>query len=228
MNEFLRYLSQSGAAGDRLPSLEALGEELGLSKGKLREQMEVARCLGLIEVRPHTGIRRAEYAFAPALSASLGYALATDSSLFDQFGELRIKVELAFLKEAAARLVGEDHDVLRDLIARARSKLATPPVRIPHEEHRQLHLTIYSRLGNPFVIGLLQAYWDMYEAEGLSLYADLAYLQKVWDYHELMVEAIRRGDFAAAERALLDHTRLLRHREAEGQEAAIRSAVSHS
>jgi DNA-binding FadR family transcriptional regulator len=228
MNEFLSYLSKMGAADDQLPSLEALSEELGVSKSKLREQMEVARCLGLIEVRPHTGIRRAEYAFAPALRASLGYALATDSSLFDQFGDLRIKVELSFLKEAAARLVGEDHEVLRDLIARARSKLATPPVRIPHEEHRQLHLTIYSRLGNPFVIGLLQAYWDMYEAVGLSLYADLAYLQKVWDYHELMVEAIRRGDFVAAERALLDHTRLLRHREAEGQEAAIRSAVSHS
>jgi DNA-binding FadR family transcriptional regulator len=228
MNEFLSYLSGKGSPVDRLPSLEVLSAQLGVSKSKLREQMEVARCLGLIEVRPHTGMRRAEYTFAPALRASLSYAVATDASLFDRFGELRTKVEMSFLKDAAARLTAEDHEILLGLITRARAKLATHPVHIPHEEHRQLHLTIYSRLGNPFVIGVLQAYWDMYEAVGLSLYADLTYLQKVWDYHELMVEAIRRGDFAAAERALLDHTRLLRHREAEGQEAAIRSSVSHS
>ena len=228
MNQFVRFLATRTTPGEHLPSLEVLGGRLGVSKGKLREQMEVARCLGLIEVRPHTGIRRADYSFVPAVRESLNYAVSTDPSLFDLYGELRIKVEMSFLHEAASRLWAEDHEHLRELIAKAREKLATHPVRIPHEEHRQLHLTIFSRLGNPFVLGLLQAYWDTYEAVGLSLYADLAYLQKVWDYHERMVEAIGRGDFAAAERALLDHTRLLRHREAEGQEAAIRSSVPHS
>src|SRR3972149_10856878 len=228
MNEFVRFLASCSTPGEHLPSLEVLSARLGLSKGKLREQMEVARCLGLVEVRPHTGFRRAGYSFAPAVRESLNYAVSTDASLFDLYGDLRIKVEMSFLHEAAALLVAEDHARLEELIARARENLATPPVRIPHEEHRQLHLTIYSRLGNPFVIGLLQAYWDTYEAVGLSLYADLAYLQKGGDYHERIVQAIRRGDFAAGETALLDHTRLVRHREAEGREGALRSSVSHS
>jgi hypothetical protein len=44
-------------------------------------------------------------------------------------------------------------------------------------------------------VGLLEAYWDAYEAVELNTYADYAYLQEVWRYHERIVEAIchRRG-----------------------------------
>ena len=57
-SEFLRYLVENGAeAGGRLPPIPTLAQELGISSGKLREQLEVARELGFVEVRPKTGIR---------------------------------------------------------------------------------------------------------------------------------------------------------------------------
>jgi len=46
MNEFVRFLATRSRPGEHLPSLEVLSGKLGVSKGKLREQMEVARCLG--------------------------------------------------------------------------------------------------------------------------------------------------------------------------------------
>ena len=72
---------------------------------------------------------------------------------------------------------------------------------------------IYRRLENPFVMGLLEAYWDAYEGVGLNVFAgSYEYLQKVWQYHELMVESICSGDYQAGREALVTHIGLLYQR----------------
>jgi DNA-binding GntR family transcriptional regulator len=101
---------------------------------------------------------------------------------------------------------------LSNLMARAWEKLRGDPVQIPHIEHRHLHLRIFSKLKNPFVQSLLEAYWEVYEAIGLDVYADYDYLKQVWMYHQQMVEAIARGDFEAGFKALVEHKDLLYHR----------------
>ena len=56
-SEFLQYLlrnaGQAGSGG-RLPSLSEISAETGVSVGKLREQLQVARMLGLVEISPRT------------------------------------------------------------------------------------------------------------------------------------------------------------------------------
>ncbi len=213
-SELMRYIVASGRKpGERLPSLEKLSAELKLSIGKLREQLEVARALGFVEVRPNTGIRVAEYNFLPAIRYSLFYALAQDPTQFAAFGDLRNHVEAAFWYEAVARLTPADHAELRALIASAWAKLNNHPVQIPHAEHRSLHLTIFKHLDNAYVKGVLEAYWEAYEAVGLSLFTDYQYLREVWTYHEGIVTALAAGDAAEGHRLLLLHTTLLRHRE---------------
>ena len=86
--------------------------------------------------------------------------------------------------------------ICRALVDEAEAKLNAKPPQIPHDEHRQLHLSIYAKLNNPFVQGLLEAYWDMYEAVGLNVYNDIAYHKKVWDYHRRIVHAIKAGNLA--------------------------------
>lgn len=214
-SDFLRYLAAppNGAAGQpedvQLPSLKDLSAELGVSVAALREQLEVARAIGLVEVRPRTGIRRLPYAFAPAVRQSLSYAVSLDMEYFFAYADLRNHIEAAYWEEAIARLSTEDHEALRCLVAQAWEKLRGSPVRIPHQEHKQLHLCIYSRLGNPFVQGLLEAYWEVYEAVGLNLYADYLYLTQVWEYHQRMVESICAGDYASGRQALIEHRDLL-------------------
>jgi DNA-binding GntR family transcriptional regulator len=99
------------------------------------------------------------------------------------------------------------------LIDRAQEKLRRTTVQVPHEEHRKLHLVIYSRLNNPFVTGILEAYWDAYEAVGLSVYAGgIDYLNEVWQYHTQMVESILNGNYEAGRQALIKHVDLLAQR----------------
>jgi DNA-binding GntR family transcriptional regulator len=98
---------------------------------------------------------------------------------------------------------------LHRLVAAAWEKLRGNPVRIPHTEHRQFHLTIFSKLDNPFVRGLLEAYWEVYEAIQLNTYADYDYLNRVWTYHERIAEAIRTGNVEESLEIFEEHTRLL-------------------
>jgi DNA-binding FadR family transcriptional regulator len=72
-----------------------------------------------------------------------------------------------------------------------------------------LHLTIYRRLNNPFVTGLLFAYWDAYETVGLNFFTDYNYLTEVWNYHQKMVEAICAHDVQAGYIALTEHSDLI-------------------
>lgn len=196
----------------QLPSLSQLSTNLGISVARLREQLEVARAMGLVEVRPRTGIKRLPYSFNQAVWQSLSYAINLDHHYFEVFANLRKQVELAYWFVAAKALTPDDREELQTLVGLAYEKLRGNPIRIPHQEHRQLHLSIYRRLDNPFVLGILEAYWEAYEAVGLSLYTDINYLEEVWNYHKKMVEALVAGDLEAGHQALAEHTDLLQHR----------------
>ncbi|MFZ5881857.1 MAG: FadR/GntR family transcriptional regulator [Chloroflexota bacterium] len=210
LSEFMRYLANhQEVEAQNLPALTELSRELGVSVASLREQLEVARALGLVDVRPRTGIRRLAYTFRPAVTQSLGYAMQLDKGNFDLYADLRRHLESAYWHEAVGKLTEEDHAELRSLLARAWEKLHGPQPEIPHSEHRKLHLLIYRRLDNPFVMGLLEAYWDAYEAVGLHFYTDFNYLEEVWQYHQKMVDSICSRDYEAGFNALTEHTDLI-------------------
>lgn len=212
-SDFFNYLVKISKNDDteRIPSLQELSKELNISVSTLREQLEVAKALGLVEVKPRTGIRRLPYSFFPAVEQSLSYAIQISPEYFRSFTELRNRLEEAYWHEAVRLLTPEDHTELFNYLTRANEKLNGNPIQIPHYEHRQLHLRIYRHLKNPFVLGILEAFWDAYEAIGLSVYADYNYLQEVWEYHRQMVEAINDGDYDAGYQALVSHIDLLFH-----------------
>lgn len=209
ISEFLRYLASHEEAENSLPSLSDLSRELGINLSALREQLEVARALGLVEVKPRTGIKRKPYTFTPAVMNSLDYAIALNKDYFIAFADLRQHIEIAYWHEAVGSLTEEDHDQLRELVNRAWKKLRGSPIEIPHAEHRELHLTIYGKLNNPFVSGLLFSYWNAYETVGLNFFTDYNYLTEVWTYHQKMVDSICNNDVEAGFKALSEHTDLI-------------------
>lgn len=197
--------------GDHLPTIPELSLELGMSVSKVREELAVARALGLVQIKPRTGIQVQDFTFAPAATLSVTYALGLSRAHFHDFARLRASLEMSFWHEAVAQLTPQDIADLRGLIAAARLKLHHVPIEVPFDEHRRLHLTFFRHLDNPFVQGIFEAYWAAYEAFGLALYAELSYHREVWDYHERMVECVAQGDFDAGYQALREHMQLLRY-----------------
>jgi DNA-binding FadR family transcriptional regulator len=210
--EYLKLMEEYEGEDPQFLTLKKLNNELGISVSRLREQMEVARAFGFIDVRPKVGIQRLPYTFFPSVNRSLSYALALDSTYFEAYSDLRRHIESAYWHQAVSALSEDDHKMLQALIDTAWEKLHGTPIQIPHIEHRELHLLIFRRLNNPFVLGILEAYWDAYEEVGLNLYADYEYLHEVWGYHEKMVKAIYSGEITLGYQALLDHQDLLYHR----------------
>jgi DNA-binding GntR family transcriptional regulator len=111
--------------------------------------------------------------------------------------------------EAVTRLTLEDKQELRNLIKSAWQKLRSQPIHVPNGEHRQFHLKIFSRLENPFVTGLLEAYWDAYEASELTRFVNYQYWLDVWTYHEEIVAALEQNEYEQGLSLLVEHFSLL-------------------
>jgi DNA-binding FadR family transcriptional regulator len=120
----LKYLIEEEIEpGERLPSLIDLSQELGFSVGKLREELELARNLGFVSVRPRHGIRREKFDFHPAVQTSLLFGLASGEATFEQFSLLRRTIETNMWHLAVTGLTIEDTDHLFEIVAAAWKKL---------------------------------------------------------------------------------------------------------
>ena len=211
-SDLLNYIVKQGyKPGDKLPSIQELTSDshLDMSTSKVREQLEVARALGLVEVRSKRGTLVKEYQFTSAVRLSALYAFACGER-FELFASLRNHVEAAYWNEACELLTIDDLERMQDCINVAKKKLNAPPIQIPNEEHRVFHLTVFKHLDNPFVLGILEAYWDLYEEVGINHYMDYSYLTKVWDYHARILALIRDKHYDEARQAFIKHTQLLR------------------
>lgn len=212
-SDILRFIIENGyEPGDQLPTIQEISAAFGVSVAKTRESLEVARALGLLEIKPGRGTRVAAYDFKPAVTLSALYAIGVDAAQFSHLRCMRDALELHFWEEALDQLTGEDIAALRGLIAGARRQLSRQPVHVPVEEHRAFHMLIFSHLENPFVNGFLEAFWEAYEAFGLHRYRDLSYHHKVWNYHEHIVDAAEAGDVVRGRRLLAEHMDLLNER----------------
>ncbi len=213
LSEFLVYLSDHSRQGNQeVPPLTEISKELGISVSSVREQLQVARTLGFVEVKPKLGIKLQTYSFEPTISQSLSYAVSLDLSYFEAFSDLRNHIETSYWYSAVSLLTMENIEYLRNLIITAKKKLSSTPLEFPHQEHRDLHLSIYKNLENPFVTGILEAYWNLYEIVGLNVYVEKSYLEQVWNYHEQMVDAIAKGDYAISYQTLITHMDLIHNR----------------
>lgn len=215
-SEFLDYLLMNIKQGKtKLPSITTIADHLGISTANAREQIAIARALGLISVQPRTGIKILNYSLSPAIIQSLYFAVRLRNEHFEQFSELRNQIEKAFFLEAVTLLNENDVHDLQMIVHRAKEKLESNPIQIPHEEHKAFHLLIYKRIENVFLDGLLESYWEMYVSVGLNVYSDLSYLKKVWVYHQKIADAIEAKRYTDAYRQLTEHIDLLKDREIE-------------
>jgi len=209
-SKLLKYVIERKQEGrDDLPSIQELSEQLGMSVPTLREQIEALKVLGIIAARPRHGIHIQPIDFSAGFKQNAIIAAMFDIKYFYQISELRDRLEQSWFLNAAEQLAAEDIDQLEQYVIKAEAKLQGNPIRIPHIEHKELHLSIYQKLDNLFVMGILNTYWAVYEAVGMNLYTDLEYQMTVWDYHRNIVQAIKKREFNKGQTLLLEHMQLI-------------------
>ncbi|MBN1579322.1 MAG: FadR family transcriptional regulator [Anaerolineae bacterium] len=215
-HSILKYLVDEGPKGadepTKLPPLGDLAKELGVSRGKLREDLITAQAYGLVEMRPGDGTYICPFDFYAAIRPAVLYSIACDKLNFDHFYQVRARLEVVFWEQAVCALDQADFQVLDRILERAERKLGGVPIEIPHDEHRELHLRIFSRLDNTFVQGLLNTYWDAYEAVELHRYFELSYYERMWSSHRELVALLKEKRYQEGKETLIKHFRILEAR----------------
>jgi DNA-binding FadR family transcriptional regulator len=169
--------------------------------------------LGIVEIKTKAGIKKVKYSLKPALSASLTYGVESNSQLFANISNLRKHIESAYFLEGTQLLSTNDKEELCGLVKKAQEKIRRIPGQLPNLEHREFHLLIYRKLGNQLVNDILEVYWDLYRATGLEIYPDINYIDRVWQYHHRIAEAIKLGNYNQGLQVLLEHMDLISQRE---------------
>jgi len=211
---FLEYLlAHANSVEPKIPPIKQIGIDLGLSTPNVRELMELARNMGVIQIQPRVGITLLPYKFTPAVTKSVYYAIKSNLEYFNQFSELRNHLEKAYFIQSINLLDSNDLRELQKIVEKAKSKLARESIQIPHQEHRSFHMKIYQKTENIFLQGLLEAYWDMYELVGLDMFTGLTYLKRVWDYHERITSKIIKKNYEEAFMLLSEHIDLIYERD---------------
>lgn len=209
-NVLLSYLARSVVENTTIPSISQLSQELGISTASVREQLEVAKRLGVVDVKPKTGIQLRPFSLSQPLATALSFGLVVDGTLFDQFSDLRKHLESSYWFESVSQLSESDIEQLQALVGQANNRIQNLPMQMPEKEHREFHLTIFKRLENPAVTSLLEAYWDVYHEVGMTRLMDRDYLLSVWHYHQLIVDALRDREFDKGFQALVTHMDLVK------------------
>jgi DNA-binding FadR family transcriptional regulator len=214
LSELLVYLASIPEdENKRIPPLNELSQQLGISVATLREQLEVARMMGILEIKPKAGIRKNQYQLKPALTASLTYGVEVNKRLFWQVADMRKHLESAYFLEAVQNLSTSDKEELVGLVKKAQQKLRSIPSQLPNAEHREFHLTMYRKLNNHLVYEFLETYWDIYHLAGMEIYRDINYVDRVWQYHGRIAEQIKTGNYTQGMQILLEHMDLISARE---------------
>ncbi|RSN37151.1 GntR family transcriptional regulator [Amycolatopsis sp. WAC 04169] len=201
--DHLRTMIDSGRlpAGSRLPAERALCEQLGISRGSLRQALRVLDSIGYVQVRPGSGT----YVRENLGEQPLRGWFSEHEQLVEKLFDLRTTVEPTLAERLAldhtprvlARLestvdemdqAAADGDMLRVIAADA-----------------EFHRVIAGNAGNDDVTDLLRSVLALVGEERRAALRLPGQIRKAVDEHRAILEAIRRSDAAAAREITLRH-----------------------
>lgn len=210
LSPILKFIADATRQDEPIPSISELSSQLGISTASVREQLEVPKELGFVEVRTRTGIQKHNFCLTRPLTLSMTYGMRVDPELFHEYASIRRQLEIVNWYEACALLEKSHIQELQELVERANWKINQNPVVIPMMEHRKFHLTIYRPLNNRVLNSVLETYWDLYEDSRIYFYRNHEYLESVWSYHRQMLEAIASKAYEKGYEALVTHFDLMK------------------
>lgn len=210
LSPILKYIADATRQDEPIPSINELSSKLGISTASVREQLEVPKELGFIEVRTRTGIQTHDFCLTRPLTLSMSYGLLVDPELFQEYASLRRQLEIGYWYEACALLEKSHIQELQNVVDLANWKINQNPMVIPLQEHRKFHLIIYHPLKNRVLNSVLETYWDLYEASRIYFYRNHEYLESVWSYHRQMLDAIASKAYEKGYEALVTHFDLMK------------------
>jgi GntR family transcriptional regulator, transcriptional repressor for pyruvate dehydrogenase complex len=174
--------------GEKLPPERELAEMLQVSRGSLRDAIRTLELMGLVEPRQGEGTVVCD----PSAKSLIGDLL-----------EFRRMIEPTLASRAAKNASEEELAYMEDILRRQKEKVDRGELAI--EEDSEFHYAIAQAAGNSVVLKVLDAFMDLLrETRERSLQLK-GRLQKSFVGHRRILDAIRKHDLRAAEKAMRQH-----------------------
>lgn len=190
------------AAGDLLPPEGQLANDLGVSRGSVREAVKALESLGIVEVRHGDGVRVRAFNF-DSIFELLSYGLVFDPVRAAEILRIRVWLEVAAVADAVRRITDAEIDEIGALLDRWEPAAARGEDTSAND--RNFHRMLYTPLGNESLMRLIDIFWVIYHSLPLqSIGTDRQPLATVKAHRELLA-AIRARDVVLATQRMRDH-----------------------
>lgn len=202
-----RFIIERGfQPGDPLPGEAELAHALGISRPSLREAMKALQTLGVVEIRHGSGTFVGRFSLTPlmdglafSIQIDIGHNIQTVRELL----EIREILERELVARVADTMTPAQLVELGTIVDRMEARARRGEVFT--EEDRAFHALLYRQLGNPLVVQLLHAFWEVFFAVRDDLPGMQATLLATAAGHRAIVAALTQHDRAAASTAMTAH-----------------------
>jgi GntR family transcriptional repressor for pyruvate dehydrogenase complex len=188
--------------GDLLPPERELAERLGVSRGSVRDAIRSLELVGLVTPRQGEGTVVADVS-GEAVARPIASVLHRKRELIAELIDVRKMIEPALAARAAVRASPEDVARLEDILRRQREKTLRGEAAV--EEDSEFHYRIALAARNSVVQGVLDVLMQLLRETRARSLQTRGRPQRSLAGHQRVLDAIKRRDPEAAERAVRKH-----------------------
>ncbi|HEY3463839.1 MAG TPA: FadR/GntR family transcriptional regulator [Amycolatopsis sp.] len=186
--------------GSRLPAERVLCEDLGISRGSLRQALRVLDSIGYVQIRAGSGTYVREQEEQP-----LHTWFTEHDQLVEKLFDLRATVEPTLADRLARHASPKTVSRLEDNVAEMAQAAEDGDMLRVIATDAEFHRVIAQNAGNDDVAGLLRSVLALVGEERRAALKLPGQIRKAVDDHRAILDAIRRSDPAAARELTLKH-----------------------
>lgn len=189
--------------GDPLPTETTLARNLGISRNSLREALKALAAAGVVEARHGLGTFVGQASLAPLIDGmtfNLIQSIGRDTRTLREMLQLREILELELVRRVTGTHTVDQLARLEACVSRMEAD-AERGVMDPHVD-RAFHDLLYEPLDNRVVTLILHAFWDVQDGVVSQLPDAPPISATNARWHRDILDAVRRGDAAAAAAAM--------------------------
>jgi GntR family transcriptional repressor for pyruvate dehydrogenase complex len=194
--------------GDPLPSERQIQQQLGISRGPVREALRVLQSIGMVEARQGKGLFVKEMDPRPMVDAFLSNLSLFDTHSFDHLLGLREVLELGAAELAAKHRTADDLTAMKTLLDSMRRRIKRQELVL--EEDMGFHEVLVRATHNPlleYLYGCLTPFLVTVRDRG-ELSEEV--VSSCLTEHTSIYEAVRDQDAALAIRLMQEHMEYVR------------------
>ncbi|PSL46876.1 GntR family transcriptional regulator [Salsuginibacillus halophilus] len=209
VRERIEHMIQQGdlQPGEKLDSVAKLAEQFQVSRSAVREALSAMRAVGLVTIKQGEGTFVNQYDFSQMFDPVKAERIISKKEMLELF-EIRKIMEVGAAELAAEKRTSDHLTMLKSALDDM--KRASPKDNIGEAADVAFHLAIANAAGNQIMIDMMDQLSDtlrktMFESRRIWLFSEEQTLERLYQEHFNLYEAIKAGEADEARNAMLEH-----------------------